>query len=248
MKNNAQKQETFVQEEADKGEGTLADKGTFDTKIAQKNYSKTNNIEYIPPKKNLAKKVKPLPAGSPDPIKAAERQTKQIMAGSKIWLKQDLKNLMSAYRVFSKDTENEENFQLLNHQVHNIKGNAPILGAVSAGMIANPLSTMLEGCSDHKSAKPIISLAITAIYRAMEFSIPKDDAELLELIEQLNLVNNNCKLQKAQNKKPQIGPDANNQAAGSDNRSFATNCSSKGNCSSGGVCLDTCAKSGLVGK
>ncbi len=204
-------------------------------------------FKFVKSPLNLSKKAKPLPPGRFDPIAAAERQTKQLSVGFTMWLQQDLKNLLSTFRTFSQDPNNEENFQLLNNQIHSIKGNAPVMGAQSAGMIACPLSTLLEGCSDHKRAKPIISLSINAICRAIEHKIPPDDKELVELITQLNLLNKNCKLGKAQNAKDQAdkkenAPSQQLQAAGNASRSTTNECPAT-KCSSSGTCPDTCNKS-----
>jgi len=162
-----------------------------------------------------------------------------MAAGFKMWIKDDLKSLLKAYREFSKNTDNEENFQVLNHQVHTIKGNAPILDAKAAGMIACPLSTMLEGCSDHRRAKPIISLAVNAICRAIEQNIADDDAELLEFVAQLDLLNSNCLQTKLKTQKQMSDKIKHAQAAGSANNF----CSDE--CKSGAPCPDSCAKSSL---
>ncbi len=234
MKNNAQKSDQFDHSGNTAKTSGRPSKGDF---------------KFVKSPLDLSKKVKPLPPGKFDPIAAAERQTKQLSVGFTMWLQQDLKNLLSAFRVFSQDPNNEENFQLLNNQIHSIKGNAPVMGAEAAGMIACPLSTMLEGCADHKRAKPIISLSINAICRAIEHKIPPDDQELLELIAQLNLLNKNCKLGKAKTKteteteniKVDKTDNASNQpvqAAGSANRSPKNECASSGKCP--GTCENSC--------
>jgi len=239
MKNNAQKSHSDA-DQLDRS--AKATKSGSAAKTSGK--PSKGDFKFVKSPLDLSKKVKLLPPGKFDPIAAAERQTKQLSVGFTMWLQQDLKNLLSAFRVFSLDPNNEENFQLLNNQIHSIKGNAPVLGAQSAGMIACPLSTMLEGCSDHRRAKPIISLSINAICRAIEYKIPPDDQELVELIAQLNLLNKNCKLEKAKTEKTLTEKihdtlDQKIQAAGNASRSGANECSSSA------ACPDACDKSCL---
>jgi len=250
MKNNAQKSYSDAGQFDQSTNAKKSGKAAKATKTSKK--PSKGSFKFVKSPLNLAKKVKPLPPGRFDPIAAAERQTKQLSVSFTLWLQHDLKNLLSAFRTFSHDPNNEENFQLLNNQIHSIKGNAPVMGALSAGMIACPLSTMLEGCSDHKQAKPIISLSINAICRAIEHKIPPDDKELLELITQLNLLNKNCRFGKAQNAKAQTEKtltekihetlDQKIQAAGNASRS------GENEYSSSAACPQSCDKSCLSNK
>ncbi len=240
MENAAQK--TYLQAGQADHSANLSKPGSNE-KITKK--PAKGSFEFVKSPLDLKKKVKPLPPGKFDPIAAAERQTKQLSAGFKIWIREDLKSLMDAFYVFSRDPQNEENFQLLNNQVHAIKGNAPVMGAKSAGMIACPLSTLLEGCSEHKKAKPIIALSINAISRAIEQEIAPDDQELLELVSELNRLNENCRLAKSQdndNNSNNVSNDIlnkKNQAAGKDR--FPEN----GENPSCSLCPETCEESCL---
>ncbi len=185
-------------------------------------------FEYITPPIKLSDKSKPIRNAKFDPIEAAERQLKQVSSGFGLWLKQDLKNLRHAAENFLENQEDATLFIALNTSIHAIKGNAPILGNDAAGMIASPLSDLMERCSDHRKALPILALSVSAIGQAIEQKTPLDDQELLKMVQMLNGLNSQCVARKNAQEVPQ------SYAAGS------ANCSGKASGISGS-CSDTCS-------
>lgn len=168
----------------------VADKVAKATALAK--HLGPTGFEYVMPPIKLSDKSKPIPNALFNPIEAAERQLKQVSSGYGIWLKQDLKNLRRATKNFLENQDDMALFTALNACIHAIKGNAPILGNVAAGMVAAPLSDLMERCSDHKKAQPILALSISAIGQAIEQKTSPEDQELLNIVHMLNGLNSQC--------------------------------------------------------
>lgn len=170
--------------------------------------------EYITPPLNLSARAKPITKPKTNPIEAAELQLKVLSSGYKIWLREDMTKLRIASKAYEKASNDTRAFENLNACVHTIKGNAPILGCESAGMIACPLTDLMEGCSEHKKARPILSLAVNAICQAIEHNTPANDPALGETVAMLNQLNSRCSAAKS---KAQEEAQKTNQAAGKAN-------------------------------
>ncbi len=183
--------------------------------------------EFITPPNPLSEKVKPVHSQNFDPIAAAERQLKQVSVGFRTWLNDDLKALREAFHAYSEDRTNEEKFQALNACIHTIKGNAPILGCEAAGLIADPLCALLEGCSEHKKTQPVLALSVSAICTALQTNPPADDPSIRETSAMLGRLTSVCRSEKEHSAQ-------NDQAAGK------ASCSSS-KCLTGRPCPNICS-------
>ncbi|MCF6302774.1 MAG: Hpt domain-containing protein [Devosiaceae bacterium] len=188
--------------------------------------------EYVTPPIDLRRKAKPVLRPKFNPIEAAESHLKTLSSGFKFWLLEDMDKLRSAVKEYENAETDKAAFHNLSRCVHTIKGNAPILGCDSAGMIACPLTDLMEGCSEHKKARPILALAINAICQAIEQNTPANDPALGETIAMLNQLNSQCVAAKTALKKPKKKTA---QAAGKANCSSCTPLASQS-------CPGTCSK------
>ena len=198
-------------------------------------------FEYISPPIKLGDKSKPIRRPKFNPIEAAEKNLKQVSAGFKIWLNEDLDKLKTAFKNYSTDPENKTKFASLSATIHTIKGNAPILGCEPAGMLASPLTDLLESCADYSKMKPVLTLAISSIYHAMEQTFEIDDPILLDTINVLAGLKSSC-TQTMQAKQAQETKEI--QAAGSASCTGGTKSCAASSCTSSINCPGTCPGSG----
>ena len=176
-----------------------------DQKVAQKVAKATalakrlgpKGFEMVKPPTQLRQKVRPKSIPGFNPIEAAEKNIERISSGFTLWLQDDMENLTRAYQEYALDPQDTSKFQTLNAAIHTIKGNAPILGYDAVGMMASPLADLMEGCSDHEKAVPILALTLNAISRAIAEKTPIDDEDLAQTIAMLNQLNSQCIAKKA---------------------------------------------------
>lgn len=152
-------------------------------------------VKVTPPHK-LCDKVKLSRNPKFDPIEAAEKNLKRLSSGFKLWIQDDLSALKRAFNIYTNDPSNVDKLQSLNHAIHTIKGNASILGCEAAGLLACPLTNLLEGCSDYAKMQPVLALAVSSICHAMETNVPIDDPVLLDTINVLSQLKSSCQKSK----------------------------------------------------
>lgn len=149
-------------------------------------------FEFVTPSSKLSDKVKPSRNPKFDPIEAANKNLKRLSSGFKLWLKDDLLALKQAFKIYTADPDNADKFQSLNHAIHTIKGNASILGCEAAGMLASPLTDLLEGCADYTKMRPVLTLAVSSICHTLETDVPINDPILLDTINVLIQLKSSC--------------------------------------------------------
>ncbi len=160
----------------------------------------SKGYEVVTPPFKLSDKVKPSRNPRFNPIEAADKNLGRLSSGFKLWLKDDLAALKQAFDIYTADPDNADKFHSLSHVIHTVKGNAPILGCDAAGMLASPLTNLLEGCADYSKMRPVLALAVGSICHAMETNLPIDDPVLLSTVEVLNQLKSNCQLSAAEKK------------------------------------------------
>jgi hypothetical protein len=153
---------------------------------------------YVLPKARLKDKTRPSRLPRFDPIAAAESHVERMAIEFSFWLEKEEKALRTARDRFLKSPGEETAFEDLHRIVHTIKGNAPVLGCEAAGILAAPLSTAMERCTDHKKVQATFQLALTAICSALKSNIPANDPDIVEMAAMLNALNSTCELNKTQ--------------------------------------------------
>ena len=157
-----------------------------------------DDLVYVKSPLNLRRKTGPLRQSKFNPVVAAQRHLDLTAREYNDWLKTDRDNLARAWKNFTNCPQDETTFFALNKAVHVIKGNAPILGCDTAAMLATPLATLLESCTNHDRVESIVYLAINAICTAIEENLPTSDPTIKEIVIQLNKLNAKCLKVRAQ--------------------------------------------------
>jgi len=149
-------------------------------------------IVYIEPPVKLSAKARPMYQKKFNPVLAAEKQVEITSKEFGNWLEMDQKTLARTWQHYATTPQDNDAFIALNKAVHVIKGNAPILGCAAAGMLASPLATLLERCTNHHRVESVVYLAINAICTAIEEKLPASDETLKEIAIQLHRLNSRC--------------------------------------------------------
>lgn len=195
-------------------------------------------FEKITPPAKLSNKAKANKNPQFNPIESAEKLLKQMSVSFKLWLREDEEKLRISFKAFAKKPTDKTRFDHLNACIHTIKGNAPILGCDAAGMIASPLTDLLEGCTDHKKTVPILALSVSAMCNALTHNTPANNPALGETIKLLQNLNAQCLAEKPKPKSKSVTDVKEKpQAAGN------ANCSSCSSASSASQCPGACPKS-----
>ena len=153
-------------------------------------------FRMITPPDPLKKKVRPMRRKGFDPVAAAERNLEIMSVTFSSWLNEEREHLHKAYEALEANPDNPQCYEAMNRAVHRIKGNAPILGNVAAGMIADPLSRLLENCADYQKTRPVLALSVHAICQALEQETPANDPELVETVNMLQSMAGRCIIAK----------------------------------------------------
>ncbi len=166
----------------------------------------------ITPPNPLKNRVRPMRRKGFDPVAAAERNLEIMSVSFSGWLREEREHLRKTYEALQAAPDNPERYQAMNRAVHRIKGNAPILGNVAAGMIADPLSRLLENCADYQKTRPVLALSVHAICQALDQDTPANDPELVETVNMLQSMAGRCIIAKDTARNP--SRDATKEAAG----------------------------------
>ncbi len=144
------------------------------------------------PQAKLSAKTRPNTKRGFDPVAAAETQMSRVSVQYSHFLGVQEKSLRTAHRAFKQNPRDPDAHEALKSIVHEIKGNAPLLGSVAAGALAAPMATAMERCTDHRIVRSTFDLVVSAICSALKGDISENDKAFIDLIATLNEMNEMC--------------------------------------------------------
>ncbi|GEM_PF-4085364 len=147
---------------------------------------------YVLPRVKLSAKTRPIRKRDFDPIAAAEVQMKRVSAQYSYWLEEQESALRKAHRAFKKNPKDPVLYETLKAIIHEIKGNAPLLGSSAAGALACPMATAMERCTGNRIVHATFDLVVTAICSALRGKISENDHAFVDLIATLDEMNAKC--------------------------------------------------------
>lgn len=126
--------------------------------------------KVIKPDRTPSQKVTMINLGpnEPHPIERAERQMNLMKVDFPLWLEEDRKKLLGAWKTLREKPEDAEAFLAFSAIVHTIKGNAAVLGCEIAGELADPVAHLLEHAPDIEHWRKVLDLAVDALSAALQ--------------------------------------------------------------------------------
>ncbi|HHG90812.1 MAG TPA: hypothetical protein ENJ90_10095 [Devosia sp.] len=149
---------------------------------------------YVIPRKKLSAKTRPSTKRGFDPIAAAEAQMKLVSVQFSHLLEEQESALRAAHGAFKDNPDDPDTYEKLKSLVHEIKGNAPLLGSVAAGALAAPMAAAMERCTGHRIVQSTFDLVVSAICSALKGKVSENDKTVADLIATLNEMNAKCAL------------------------------------------------------
>ena len=168
---------------------------------------------YVQPLAELSAKTRPITRPGFDPVAAAEAHMKRVSAQFSYFLGEQEAVLRTRHRAFKQNPKDAGAYKALKAIVHEIKGNAPLLGSSAAGALAAPMATAMERCTGHRIVQATFDLVVSAICSALRGETSEKDEAFADLIATLDKMNARCELSKTSDAKNKI-----TQAAGSASR------------------------------
>lgn len=126
-------------------------------------------FEVVTPDRQLADNVtyRQSKPGELGPVENAERQLKLISGEFDQWLKDDFKELQTAWLALKNAPDATDLFLRFHRAVHTITGNATMLNCAVAGQLANPIARLVERTPAIDDHFPLIDSAMYAIASAI---------------------------------------------------------------------------------
>jgi chemotaxis protein histidine kinase CheA len=136
----------------------------------------------VPPRMpNEIAKYRDIKGSGVDPVENAERQLSLLSVDFQQWLDDDRRELVEAWAALSADPSDPAAFKRFHRIVHTICGNAAILECEAAGILAKPLTRLLERAPDIAGHTAMIGPAVDAIAAAVSRQTSMDDPKFEEI-------------------------------------------------------------------
>lgn len=126
-------------------------------------------FEVITPDRQLADNVtyRQSKPGEPGPVEIAEQQLKLMSNEFDQWLKDDFKELRTAWQTLKHSPDAADVFLRFHRAIHNISGNAAMLDCPAASQLAKPIARLIERTPTIDDHQQLIDSAMHAIANAI---------------------------------------------------------------------------------
>lgn len=146
--------------------------------------------KVIKPDRMPSQKVTMIDLGpnEPHPIDRAERQLNMMKVDFPIWLEEDRKKLVAAWKTLRASPENADAFLAFTSIIHTIKGNAALMGCEIASQLAMPVAHLLEHVPDINHYRQVLDLAVEALSAALQQKSGLGERKLSDVVAAIDAV------------------------------------------------------------
>ncbi len=144
----------------------------------------------IKPDRTPGQKVTMVDLGpnEPHPIERAERQLNMMKVDFPLWLEEDRKKLVAAWKALRAKPQDAEAFLGFSAIIHTIKGNAAVIGCPIASDLAMPVAHLLEHAPDIEHYRQVLDLAVDALSAALQQKTGLGERKLSDVVAAIDAV------------------------------------------------------------